>query len=98
MDMEALMAQAGELQNRVSMAQEKLAQTHIKGIAEDGAVIVDITGKYDMAGITIRPDVLDRGAPAIEKLVMSAYNDAKAKADATIDEVMGVATAGIPMP
>ena len=33
MDMESLMAQAAELQNKVAAAQEKLAQTTIKGIA-----------------------------------------------------------------
>lgn len=98
MDMEALMAQAQELQDKVAHAQEKLSQTHIKGIAEDGACIVDMTGKYDLVSLTIRDDVLARGADAVANIVAAAFRDAKAKTDAVIDQVMGDATAGMPIP
>ena len=98
MDMEALIAQASALQDKVSAAQEKLGDMHIKGIAENGACIIDISGKYDLFDLKIREDVLSRGAEAVAELVSAAYRDAKAKADAKIDEVMGEATAGMPMP
>lgn len=98
MDMEALMAQAAELQNKVAAAQEQLAKTVIKGIAPNGACIVDMTGKYDVLKLTINPDVLSQGADAVAAVVLSAYRDAKVKADSIIDKVMGDATAGIPLP
>lgn len=98
MDMEALMAQAAELQAKVANAQEQLAKTTVKGIADGGACIIDMTGKYDMVKLTIRPDVLSGGAAAVEQVVMAAYLDAKEKADTIIDQVMGAATAGVPMP
>ena len=98
MDMEALMAQAAELQNKVAAAQEQLAKTTIKGIAPNGACIVDMTGKYDVLKLTINPDVLSQGADAVAAVVLSAYRDAKSKADSIIDKVMGDATAGIPLP
>ncbi len=98
MDYESLMAQASALQTKVAAAQEKLAATHIKGIAEDGACIADMTGKYDMTGLVIRPDVLSRGPDAVAAIVMAAYTDAKTTADKMIDDVMGEATAGMPMP
>lgn len=98
MDMEALMAQAAELQNKVAAAQDRLAQTTVKGIADNGACIIDMTAKYDMLGVVIRPDVLSLGAEAVSDAVLSAYRDAKQKADVIIDRVMGDATAGIPMP
>ena len=98
MDMDALMAQAAELQNKVAVAQEQLAQTVVKGIAANGACIVDMTGKYDLVKLTIRPDVLSRGADAVADIVAAAYRDAKQKADVMIDKVMGDATAGIPLP
>ena len=98
MDMEALMAQASELQNKVTAAQDKLASMHVKGIADNGAVIIDMTGKYDLANITIRDDVMNLGAKGLADLISVAYNDAKEKADKLIDDVMGEATAGIPMP
>ena len=58
MDMESLMAQAAELQKKVAAAQEKLAQTNVKGIAGNGACIIDMTGKYDVLKVTIHPSVL----------------------------------------
>ena len=98
MDMEALMAQAAELQNKVAAAQEKLAQTNVKGIAGNGVCIVDMTGKYDVLKVTIHPSVLSQGADAVSAAVLSAIKDAKEKADAVIDKIMGEATAGMSMP
>ena len=98
MDMESLMAQAAELQNKVAAAQDRLSQTKIKGIADNGTCIIDMTAKYDMLGITIRPEILSAGADAVANAVLTAYRDAKQKADVIIDQVMGDATAGIPMP
>jgi len=96
--MDALMAQANELQTKVAAAQEKLAAMHVKGLASGGACIVDMSGKYDILGITINPNIVSQGAPAIESAVMSALRDAKDKADKLIDDVMSDATAGMPMP
>ena len=96
--MEALMAQAAELQGKVNAAQEQLANSVVKGIAENGACIVDMTGKYDIQKITIRPDVLALGATAVEQVVLTALRDAKAKADVQIDKVMGDATSGVSLP
>ena len=98
MDMESLMAQAAELQNKVAAAQDQLAKTVVKGIAENGACIVDMTGKYDLIKLTISPKALELGADGVAQIVMAAYTDAKNKADVVIDQVMGQATAGIPMP
>lgn len=98
MDMENLMAQAAELQNKVALAQENLSKTVVKGIASGGACIVDMTGKYDLVNITIRPDVLSQGADAVAKIVADAYKDAKQKADDLIDRVMGDATNGVQLP
>jgi len=94
MDLESLMARAQGLQNKVSEAQESLSQKHVKGIADNGAVIVDMTGKYDVVSVVINPDVLSRGAPAVSELVATAYRDAKEKADVLIDEVMTAVTGG----
>ena len=98
MDMEALMAQAAELQNKVAAAQEQLSKTLVRGIASGGACVIDMTGKYDVLNVTLRPDVLAGGADAVAQTVLMAYRDAKSKADTIIDQVMGDATAGMPLP
>lgn len=98
MDMESLMAQAGELQARVADAQEKLASMRVKGLAVGGACIVDMSGKYDVNSVTINPKLLNDGVSAVESAVLAAFRDAKQKADKLIDDVMSDATAGMPMP
>lgn len=98
MDMEALMAQAAELQNKVAAAQEKLSQTTVKGIAPHGGCVVDMTGKYDVLKIMLHPSVLEHGANIVAETVLAAIKDAKEKADTVIDKIMGEATAGMPMP
>lgn len=98
MDMESLMAQAAELQNKVASAQEQLANTNVKGLSSDGMCIIDMTCKYDMTKVIINPNVMTSGTDAIAAAVLSAYQDAKSKADKIIDDVMSSATAGMSLP
>ena len=97
MDMEQLMAQARELQDKVAMAQDKLSKTKITGMASGGACIVEMSGKYDLISLKLREDISGRPAEQIAEIVLSALRDAKAKADKIIDDVMGDATAGMPL-
>ncbi len=98
MDMKSLMEQAKQLQGKVSAAQEQLGNTNVKGISGNGLVIVEMTGKYDLAKLTLNPDLLKEDLETITGLVSAAFNDAKAKADDLIDNVMSAATAGMPLP
>ncbi len=98
MDMENLMASAKQLQDRVAAAQLVLDKTIVKGIAENGEVIVEMSGKYDLVNLTIAPVLLERGLERLTAAVTAAFTDAKTKTDATIDRIMGDATAGMPMP
>ena len=92
MDMEALMAQAQDLQTKISAAQDDLAQKRVKGIAGNGAVIVDMTGKYDVLSVVVHPETLALSAEKVSKLVMDAYKDAKEKADVLIEKTMSEIT------
>lgn len=98
MEMGDLMQQAKQLQDKVAAAQETLAKTTVRGIAAGGACIVEMTGKYDFLSIKLREDISGRNADEIANIVLAALQDAKAKADAVIDDVMGAATAGMPLP
>ena len=92
------MAQAKQLQDKVASAQDKLVKTKITGMASGGACIVEMTGKYDLLSVKLREDIAGRSAKQISEIVMAAFQDAKAKADSIIDDVMGDATAGMPLP
>ncbi|MCL1902118.1 MAG: YbaB/EbfC family nucleoid-associated protein [Alphaproteobacteria bacterium] len=98
MDMKALMEQAKQLQGKVAAAQETLGQMIVKGIAGAGLVIVEMTGKYDLVKLTINPDLMKEDLETVTAMITAAFNDAKSKADAAIDKVMGEATAGMPLP
>lgn len=98
MEMNELMAQAQALQAKVASAQDLLGKTRIKGIAANGDVIVDMSGKYDLIDLIINPELLKQDAQTVSETIKAAFNDAKAKADATIDKIMGEATAGMPLP
>jgi len=98
MDMKALMEQAKQLQGKVAAAQEQLGKTTVKGIAGNGLVIVEMSGKYDLIKLTINPDLMKEDLDTVTAMITAAFNDAKSKADALIDKVMGDATAGMPMP
>ena len=97
MDIESLMENAKTLQTKITEAQNSLAQMRVKGISGDGAVVVDMTGKYDLISVIIRPDVLNSSADIVSKLVADAYRDAKEKADELIDKVMTDVSGDMPL-
>ena len=95
MDMESLMAQAQDLQTKISAAQDTLAQIQVRGIGGNGNVVVTMTGKYDVLSVVVQPDALETGAESISKFVMDAYKDAKEKADALIEKTMNEVTGSL---
>jgi len=98
MDMNALMKQAKELQEKVAEAQASLATMSIKGIAGNGLAIVELDGKYNLRKLTLSPDLMKESAEDAAAVVSAAYADAKEKVDVTIDKVMGDATGGMQLP
>lgn len=90
--METLMAQAQSLQTKISAAQDSLATMHVKGIAENGMVVVDMTGRYDVVSVKIDESALSDGVQKLSEMVATAYQDAKTKADVLIDKTMSAIT------
>lgn len=98
MDLDSMMAQARELQSRVAAAQDNLGKINVKGIAGNGAVVVDMTAKYDVMEVIISDDAMKNGSENLSKIVRDAFNDAKAKADTIIDKTISDATQGVDLP
>ena len=95
MDMETLMAQAADLQTKIAAAQDSLGQMQVRGIGGNGAVVITMTGKYDVLSAVVQPGALESGAENISKYVFDAYKDAKAKADVLIEKTMGEVTGSL---
>ena len=98
MDLNEMMAQAKELQARVGAAQDSLGKVTVKGLAANGACIVEMTGKYDVLNVIISDDAMKNSAAELSKIVRDAFLDAKTKADTLIDKAMSDATAGVNLP
>ena len=98
MDLNEMMAQANELQAKVGAAQDSLGKVTVKGLAANGACIVEMTGKYDILNVIISDDAMKNSATELSNIVRDAIKDAKAKADALIDKAMSEATAGVKLP
>ena len=97
-NMNNLMKQAQKMQDDMKKAQDELASIEIEGQSGAGLVKVTMTCRYDVRRVTIDPSLLEDDKDMLEDLTAAAFNDALSKAQATSEEKMGAATAGMPMP
>lgn len=94
-----MMAKAKELQQKMQDAQAELEQVTVEGAAGGGLVQVTLTAKGDLRGLKIDPSLLKpEDVEILEDLIVAAHADAKAKAEAAMQEKMSGLTAGLPIP
>jgi DNA-binding YbaB/EbfC family protein len=102
LDLGALLQQAQQMQEDLQAAQERLADTKVEGSVAGGAVTVTVSGTGELTGVTINPtavsdpEELEENLEEIGDLVVAAYRDAKAKADALADQTLGPLAGGMP--
>jgi DNA-binding YbaB/EbfC family protein len=94
-----LMKQAQEMQTRMAELQAKLAEAEVTGQSGGGLVEVTLNGKFDVRRIRIdtsiaKPDDVE----VLEDLIVAAFKDAKAKAEAQVQEEMKKLTGGLGLP
>jgi DNA-binding YbaB/EbfC family protein len=98
-DLMKMMKQAQELQSRMQKVQEELTALEIEGQAGAGAVRVTLNGKGEMRALRIDPNLMKPGeAEIVEDLVLAAFQDAKAKVEAQMQEKMQDIAGGLPLP
>ena len=94
-----LMKQAQEMQSKMTQMQEDLADLRITGSAGAGLVEVTLSGKGDMAGLSVDESLLKPEEHEIlEDLILAAHQDAKSKLEAEMQEKMKEVTGGMPLP
>jgi DNA-binding YbaB/EbfC family protein len=103
LDLGALLQQAQQMQDDIQAAQTRLADTTVEGSVGGGAVTVTVTGTGELAGVSISPGAVDGDpdelAATLDELgdmIVAAYRDAKAKADALADQTLGPLAGGLP--
>ncbi len=89
-DINSLLSQALDMQQRMTDAQARAAETEIIGRAGGGAVQITITGDMQFLDVTISPTAVDpEDISMLEDLVLAALNDA-------FDQLADVQSAAMP--
>ncbi|MBT8334517.1 MAG: YbaB/EbfC family nucleoid-associated protein [Deltaproteobacteria bacterium] len=99
MDLNAIMQQAREMQEKMAKIQEDLAAKTITGSAGGGMVSVTATGKGDILSIAIEEDLITPGEKEmLQDLITAATNDAIRKSRELTKQEMGSLTGGMQIP
>lgn len=95
-DMNALLQQAQQMQQQMMDAQAELAEATVTGTVGDGLVAVTLNGTGDLVGVSIKKGSFDpEDTEDLEDLIVAAYRDAKAQADALASEKLGPLAGGL---
>src|SRR4051812_21497182 len=101
-DMNTLMQQAQQMQQELANAQARLADQTVAGSVAGGAVTVNVNGVGELTGVDIKAGGFDAGNPDdladLGDMIVAAYRDAKAQADALAAEALGPLTGGGGLP
>ncbi len=94
-----MMKQVQEMQSRMQQMQSELAEMEIMGQSGAGLVTVTLNGKSEMRSVKIDPSLMKPDEVEIlEDLIVAATSDAKAKAEAAMQEKMQDMAGGLPLP
>jgi DNA-binding YbaB/EbfC family protein len=98
-DMMGLMKQAQAMQQKMQDVQAELDSLEVEGASGGGVVTVKVTGKGALKAIAIDPSLMVPDEKEIlEDLIVAAMNDARVKAERTMQERMAEITKGLPLP
>ena len=99
MNQAQIMAQVRKMQAEMSKAQEEIAATVVTGSAADGAVTVTMSADHSVKSVKIAKELIDpEDVETLEDLLIVAFNDAAAKAQAVASGKMGALTGGLKIP
>ena len=98
-NMNNMMKQVQKMQKQMEETQAQLEQKVLETSAGGGAVSIKITGKQEIVGISIKPEVVDPDdVEMLEDLIMAAMNEAIRAADDMMSSEMGKITGKMNMP
>ena len=94
-----ILKMAANVQEELAKAQANLDSIEVEGASGGGLVKVRATAKGRITGIDLDDTLLVASEKQmLEDLIVAAFNDARAKADAVSNQEMGKMTAGLPLP
>ena len=88
-DLSSLMKQAQEMQEKLQLAQAKLAESEVDGTSGGGMVALTLTGGGTLARLTVDDSLLREGdGEIVADLIIAAHADARKKLEAKQNDVM----------
>ena len=94
-----LMKQAAELKSKMEAMQVELDRIEVEGTAGAGLVVVRLSGKGEMKGVSIDPSLIKpQEKEIVEDLIVAAHADARRKAESLLQEKMKSVAGGLPLP
>jgi len=98
-NMNQMMKQVKKMQEQMMKAQEDLANRTIEGTAGGGVVTVTVSGQKKVTAVVIKPEAVDPDdVEMLQDLVLTAINDAMAKAEEMAGKEMSKLTGGMNIP
>lgn len=99
MNMNNLMKQAQQMQAKLAMLQNELAEREVESSAGGGMVKAKVNGKQQLLSITINKECVDPNDVAtLEELVFTAVNQAMKQSQDMVQQAMSKVTGGMNIP
>ena len=98
MDINNLMKQAQQMQEKMSAMQEQAANAEVTGESGAGMVRVVMTGRHDVRKVTLDPSLMSEDKEVLEDLLAAAVNDAVRKVEAQSKDALSSLAGGIDLP
>jgi DNA-binding YbaB/EbfC family protein len=98
MDINKLMKQASEMQEKMQAMQEEAANAEVTGESGGGMVKVVMTGRHDVRSVSLDPSIMQESKEFLEDLLAAAVNDAVRKVESQSKDSMGSLASGINLP
>jgi len=94
-DMNALLAQAQQMQEQLAQAQQQIVASTVEGSAGNGLVTVTMQGTGEVTAVTVDPSVVDpQDVDTLQDLLVGAFGDAHSKVQELADSTLGPLASG----
>ena len=94
-NMAKMLKQAQDVQKKIENVQSELDDLQINGESGGGLVKATVNGKMELLDISLQADILEEEKDMIEDLIISAVNNALAKAQEESQNRMNSVTGGL---
>ena len=98
MDINKLMQQSSQMQEKMQALQEKAANAEVTGESGAGLVKVVMNGRHDVRSVSLDDSLMKESKEFLEDLLAAAVNDAVRKVEAQSKDALSSMAGGINLP